>query len=286
MRFLNRVLTFAVRTLTTERWRAKLILRIAALGGDDILPLAYFQMGILRYKNTQVSGEDYLIQKILPRLVSRDKPVIMDVGANTGHYSLLIRHHFPKARIFAFEPVAATFGRLQENTATKDIQCHHMGLGAEAATATIFLQSDTATSEWASIYRDVSQSIHRIKTPRAEAISIQTLDAFCATHDLTTIDFLKIDTEGHELSVLRGAQGLISRGAITLIQFEFNEMNVFSRVFLKDFYDLLPGYRFYRLNTNGPIPLGAYKTRYEIFQFQNIVAVQEKWHLPFENQAP
>jgi hypothetical protein len=85
---------------------------------------------------------------------------------------------------------------------------------------------------------------------------------------------MKIDTEGHEYAVLQGSQELLQRGAFRLIQFEFNQMNVMSRVFLKDFYDLLgEGYVFFRLSEHELIPLEGYNTRNEIFIFQNIIAV-------------
>ena len=53
------------------------------------------------------------------------------------------------------------------------------------------------------------------------------------------IDFIKIDVEGHELAVLQGAVNMINQNRIKVIQFEFNVANILSRVFLKDFYDLL-----------------------------------------------
>src|SRR6185436_3522307 len=89
------------------------------------------------------------------------------------------------------------------------------------------------------------------------------------------VDFLKIDTEGNELKVLKGAQSLLQKNAIRAIQFEFNEMNVVSRVFLRDFYDILAGYTFYRLLPDGLLPLGRYSARNEIFAFQNIFAVND-----------
>lgn len=86
---------------------------------------------------------------------------------------------------------------------------------------------------------------------------------------------LKIDTEGHELNVLKGARLTIAKGMVDVIQIEFNEMNVISRTFFKDIIDILPGYDFYRLLPDGLLPLGAYKILdFEIFAFQNIVALK------------
>ena len=108
----------------------------------------------------------------------------------------------------------------------------------------------------------------------SEEISLNSIDDYCLMNGITTIDFLKIDTEGNELNVLKGAQRMLTSNSINIIQFEFNEMNIISRVFLKDFYTILRGYEFYRLNTNELLPLGNYKSINEIFQFQNIIAIK------------
>jgi hypothetical protein len=74
--------------------------------------------------------------------------------------------------------------------------------------------------------------------------------------------------------VLKGASNLLREGRISAIQFEFNEMNIVSRVFLKDFNELIPNCRFYRLLRHGLGPLDPYSPlACEVFAFQNIVAL-------------
>jgi hypothetical protein len=85
---------------------------------------------------------------------------------------------------------------------------------------------------------------------------------------------LKIDTEGSELEVLKGAEKMLCNKKIDIIQFEFNSLNVISRVFLKDFYDILKDFSLYRINTNCLIPLPKYDTENEIFKYQNFLAVR------------
>jgi FkbM family methyltransferase len=52
-----------------------------------------------------------------------------------------------------------------------------------------------------------------------------TLDDFCATQNIEQIDFLKIDVEGAELSVLRGSRNMLSRRKIMAVYFEFNDLD-------------------------------------------------------------
>ena len=80
-----------------------------------------------------------------------------------------------------------------------------------------------------------------------------------------------LDVEGLEYEVIKGAKKTSPR----MIQFEFNSMDVYFRIFLKDFYDLLPNYDFYRISPKELIPLGEYNTINEIFAYQNILCIKK-----------
>jgi hypothetical protein len=91
---------------------------------------------------------------------------------------------------------------------------------------------------------------------------------------LQHISLLKIDTEGHEFEVLLGARNAIDRGSIEVVHLEFNEMNVISRIFCRDFFELLKDYSFYRMLPDGLLPLGPYTAvTCELFAYQNLVAI-------------
>jgi hypothetical protein len=99
------------------------------------------------------------------------------------------------------------------------------------------------------------------------------LDDVAANEGVEYIDFLKIDTEGHELAVLSGGSRLLREKRIGHIQFEFNALHVFSRAFFRDFRNILSDYELYRLLPKGLLPLDTSITSTEIFGFQNILAV-------------
>ncbi len=100
------------------------------------------------------------------------------------------------------------------------------------------------------------------------------MDEYCKANNVSQIDLLKIDTEGFELEALQGATELLRNKAIKIIQFEFKEVNIVKRRCLKDFYELLDGFTFYRLDENRLIPLNEWQPIHEIFMSQNIVAIQ------------
>jgi hypothetical protein len=73
--------------------------------------------------------------------------------------------------------------------------------------------------------------------------------------------------------VLHGAEGLLKTGRIKIIQFEFNEMNLVSRVFMRDFVELLQDYKFFRLLPSGMLSLSYTPLTSELFAYQNIIAI-------------
>jgi FkbM family methyltransferase len=239
----------------------------------DPLFFAYRQRGILNHGTDYISGEGFLIQSVLPRILAKEGQVLFDVGANVGNYSKVLYSIFPDAQILAFEPMPSTFKALRESLANTKVNCQSLALSEAEGTATIYDYDQTDGSEHASLFLGVFEELHKAKNTRKTQVSLSTLDFFCRDHGIQRIDFLKIDTEGNELKVLQGAKSMLQSNSIHSIQFEFNEMNVVARVFLKDFYEILKGFSFFRLLPGGLLPLGRYSSRNEIFGSQNIFAI-------------
>jgi len=92
------------------------------------------------------------------------------------------------------------------------------------------------------------------------------------------IDFLKIDVEGYELDVLKGANKMIESNKIKYIQFEFTQLNTTTRIYFKDFWEVLSEkYKIYRLLPNDLLEIKIYDpTSNEIFGYQNFVAIHKE----------
>ncbi len=235
------------------------------------------QIGALNGYHHQIISEQFFIANILPNFFKPgDKPLFFDVGGNVGDYALELKKHFPGAVIHSFEPVKKTFDILAKNTAGSDIKIYNTGFGDTTGTLEIYNTANNSNTEIASVYKEAFTDLFKNEEEViAITCEIDTMDNFCLLNNIKHIDFLKIDVEGHELSVLKGALNMLVSQNIKVIQFEFNAHNVYSRVFLKDFYDLLKGFEFYRLKQNGMIALGQYDPVNEIFLLQNIVAVRK-----------
>jgi FkbM family methyltransferase len=201
--------------------------------------------------------------------------VVFDVGANVGKFTTLLADVLNCATIYAFEPNKNAFETLQrlegENT-----HCFNLGLGASRKQAQIYTYGRSLDSSHASIYPGVFKDFYKHDDVASIDFHMETLDDFCRERAIDYIDFIKIDTEGNELNVLLGAQHLLSEGRISSLQFEFGECHVFSRVFLRDFYDILGGYNIYRLDSERLLPLHDYNVRNEIFRYQNLFAVKKE----------
>jgi FkbM family methyltransferase len=230
-------------------------------------------IGILNYENDRVSGEKAFIKYMKTRNLFKDG-VILDVGANIGNYAIMLRENDISLPIFAFEPHPVAFKKLEQAASAHHFIPVKRGAGAVSATAVIYDYAGNGGSEHASMYKEVISDLHNGKVEEV-SIDLVSIDHFVEENKFTKIALLKIDTEGHELNVLKGAKDTIARGLVDVIQIEFNEMNVISRTFFRDIIDILPGYDFYRLLPDGLVALGVYRIQdFEIFAFQNIVAIK------------
>jgi len=253
-----------------------MITSLADLIRIDLLVVAYQSRGILKYSNNIESGEYYFINTVLPKYINSDKHIFFDVGANVGIYSKMLASAFPNVQIYSFEPNPVAYEMLQKKTSNPNINFLRIGLSSNKSRKIIYDYSHQRGSGHSSMYEEVLTDLHgAVSTSQYELCTI-TLDDFCESQGIDFIDFLKIDTEGHEFDVLKGALRYLETDRIGVIQFEFNEMNIISRVFLRDFYKLLDGYRVYRLDSEKLIQLFDYNTFNEIFKFQNFIAINNK----------
>jgi FkbM family methyltransferase len=154
----------------------------------------------------------------------------------------------------------------------RNIFPYEKALGESIGSLDLFDHQDQDGSTHASLFPGVISEIHH-DTSIAHRVEVDTLENVLASLGIAHIDFLKVDTEGAELAVLRGGKPLLEQNRVDVIQFEFNEMNVISRSFFYDFRTLLRGYNLFRLLPKGLLPIPESPMITELFAFQNIVAI-------------
>jgi FkbM family methyltransferase len=206
-----------------------------------------------------LSGE----RRVLELLGHVRAPTIFDVGAFRGDYAAMARGVLPRAVIHCFEPGQTGLPRLHRLAQEADLHVHELALAGAAGQAT--LHSDPDTPTMASLHPGALAGVGATAT-RHQPVEATTIDLFCEEHAIRYVDLLKIDTEGTEIDVLRGAARMIAARAVGIIQFEFGYGDVATRTFLRDFYDILErSHTLHRIAPRGLIALGEYDLALEVF---------------------
>jgi FkbM family methyltransferase len=154
---------------------------------------------------------------------SWDKPIgcVFDVGANVGLTSSLLLKKFPASRVFAFEPHPETFVKLAGAASSDRFFPQQLAL-SDAQGQLKFYVHETA-SDLNSLVPN-PRSVERYGEANSEiTVASTTVDTFCMANEITAIDVLKIDTEGTDLRVLKGAEEMLTAGRIGFVYVEFND---------------------------------------------------------------
>lgn len=138
--------------------------------------------------------------------------VIFDVGANDGRTIDRLHEHLPHPQIFAFEPVVSTFQTLVEHTKDFDnVRCFNCAFGARSGRRKIYLNEEAAVHSFDPTWG---------ASHATETVDVTTVDEVRNDLGVPLIHFLKLDVEGHELDVLKGAEEALAGSRIAMIQVE------------------------------------------------------------------
>lgn len=190
--------------------------------------------------------EFYALKKLI-----NGQGVIIDVGANIGlHCTYMSNLLHDGGSIHAFEPVPYTYRMLRETLALNqvdNVKGNMMALGSTQGCLEMNV-FDEQYSAWNTFGHPEFDDVK----PRAVVdVQTTTLDAYCAENNITQVDFLKIDVEGYELEVLKGARGLLSSGSIDALSFEISEIPLKGvGCTAQEIFDILRGfgYQSYKFN--------------------------------------
>lgn len=152
------------------------------------------------------------------RQLVRAGEVFVDVGANEGYYSVLAARAQPGARVLAVEPQSRLQPVLRRNldaNGVRNVAVAHVALGEGAGETELFLHPSTnpgASGE---------HRARRLNTAH-ERVRVVPLDRLVAEHGITGVRLMKVDCEGAEARVVRGAADLLRRHAIEFLALEYH----------------------------------------------------------------
>jgi FkbM family methyltransferase len=149
---------------------------------------------------------------------------VFDVGANDGQTVRRFARTFPHADLYSFEPDPATFQRLVAAAGgLPKTQLFNLALGREAGEASLFR---FAFDETNSLLRKAAGAESYVadagflRETGTIPVKVSTIDAVCEASGISRIDLLKIDTQGYEVEVLRGAERMLRSAVVPLVYAE------------------------------------------------------------------
>jgi FkbM family methyltransferase len=189
-----------------------------------------------------------LVHDVLAVVATRS-PLVFDVGAHTGETIRDVLAHAPRARVIAFEPSPKTGEALRRAFgADRRVSIEQCALGDVEA------RLPFAVTHAHSVNDSLLTMRHEPDAPRVD-VAVSTLDAYCARHGVPAIDYLKVDTQGYDLRVLRGARRLLDEKKIRAFSVEvmFDPMYAGQPTLLEMLHEI---------DERGYEPLGFYENAY------------------------
>lgn len=148
------------------------------------------------------------------RLTRTTIDTVFDVGANRGQSAVRLRRWYPHAELHCFEPGRDTFMHLQQTVnGWPRTFTHNLALDAEPGEGSMRAAERDDQAQ-------LARAAPAAAVSRVEVVEIDTLDAVCQRLGTRSIDYLKIDTEGCDLNVLRGGWAMLQRDAVSIVEVE------------------------------------------------------------------
>ena len=163
---------------------------------------------VLTHFDDEGDGKDPLLDML--RRIQSSTPVVFDVGANIGQSIVRFKKVLPKSKIYSFEPSERPFAQLSvEASRYSDVKAFQLALGSSNGELTLYENSSSDMNSFLEMGCNGSGSV-----VGQSVVSVLTIDAFCSEHQINYIDILKIDAQGFDFEVIKGAKQMILDGKI------------------------------------------------------------------------
>jgi len=164
----------------------------------------------------------------LPILVQSTDPVVIDVGANVGQTIDLMRRAFPKPVIYSFEPNPDLVQALRNRYEIGGVVVESVALGNSEGIATFHVSENSELSSLLELDRRKGNPFAATELQTQLSVEVTRLDSWLRKRSLEKIDILKIDTQGFDLEVLRGASAAFDARIIEMALIEVNLVSFYN----------------------------------------------------------
>jgi len=183
------------------------------------------------------------------RTFIKQDATVIDVGANIGQYSLLASKLMGQTgEIYAFEPSVDIQPKLKRNIDLNNFENIEVIPCAVAATSGVmkFYPANEVANQGVGSLMPVQEYRSNIRSNEGVDVDVMSLDDFCGARGIEKVDVLKIDVEGFDLEVLKGATKLMKNNPDLVIMSEVEPMNLEQLgVTAKDFYNFMESQSFH-----------------------------------------
>ena len=177
-------------------------------------------------------------EKTLKNIFLETMPMnIFDVGANIGQSLIQFKNWFPTSTVYCFEPDPDTYHVLKSNN-HKNVIYHNVGVGSKNKEKIFYQYSLSAMNSFLQIDKKskvFKEKVHKkineaLENDENESyVQIITLDQYCQDNNIDKIDILKIDVQGYEKKVLKGARKLLKENDISVLIIEIIFDEIYGR---------------------------------------------------------
>jgi len=221
------------------------------------------------FRQRNEEAEAWSEDKVLASLIRLESPLIVDVGAYTGTSAIRFRELFPKSRIRCFEPNPEAYAELQltQSRLGGDIEIFDCAVGEIDGEVRFNVQGiNPGMSGLAKRNLDSNDSIALTENrgSAAQHLNLQELAVKCTRLDSISwlesesVDLLKIDVQSCESQVLAGAQNVLKRTSVVLVEVSFYDLYVNRSSFLSvEQFTAPAGLRLWAITTHSRNPMNG-----------------------------
>lgn len=172
----------------------------------------YYRVGTEDEKVLSHSFSNDIFFKEIPSFHPSARPVIIDIGAHIGTFSLLCALKYPTASIYSYEPCLDSFQIFRKNKEINNLdllQVFCMAVSSSKGTARLFHSEDNGN--W-------GHSITKALSSSFEVVNTTTLEEIIVDNNIDFIDLIKLNCEGAEFGILFNTpQSMLQRVGVGII---------------------------------------------------------------------
>jgi FkbM family methyltransferase len=217
--------------------------------GAEVHGLGYLQS----MQKTEFKSDAFSLQKEI--LHDKKIKTIFDAGANRGDVVAYYKDAFPEATIYAFEPFPDSFQILADRfSADKKVNCIQLAVTDKEGFLPFYVNNNVDTNSLLKSAKMGLSSDRQVENRSVINVMGTKLDEFCKQHDILEIDILKMDVQGGEFAVLKGAEDLLQGKRIKLLYLETYYLEQYeNQPLFHDISKLLHGFGYYLQDIYHPI---------------------------------